>query len=210
MEMADPLVVDGIELKDKLRFFQGDHPELQFESGNSIGGNYPCHCGCPKFEFNNPGKGYKYKLTSLEWRREKLTQTRRGRQENEMNPLSNLKAQDLFNEVMDRNLLEKDSSLLKDYLEHLLKTEMAGLVRPPALCKGCVNISTEETNTSKYEISPSEPLHDLKGHIRNLWDLLPDHLPTNLKEEFEKEVAIILGRKDKYRGTDFRLFTNLN
>ena len=50
-----------------------------------------------------------------------------------------------------------------------------------------------------------EPLHDLKGHIRNVWDLLPNHLPPNVKAEFEAELKLALGPKDQYRGSDYRL-----
>ena len=57
-----------------------------------------------------------------------------------------------------------------------------------------------------YEVSQVEPLHDLKGHIRNVWDLLPKHIPTELKDTFEKEVSFAIGEnKDKYRGRDYRL-----
>ena len=33
---------EGIKIKDVLRFFHGDSPAAQFESGHSRGGNYIC------------------------------------------------------------------------------------------------------------------------------------------------------------------------
>ena len=37
-----PTTINGQKIHDTLRFFQGDHPELQFESGNQQGGHFPC------------------------------------------------------------------------------------------------------------------------------------------------------------------------
>ena len=65
--------------------------------------------------------------------------------------------------------------------------------------------SMENLNLDLYEVSQVEPLHDLKGHIHNIFELLPRHLPPNLKSIFEDELAFALGEnKDKYRGRDYR------
>lgn len=47
-------------------------------------------------------------------------------------------------------------------------------------------------------------MHDIKGHIRNLWELLPNHLTQDLKSIFNDEINIALGDKDQYRGSDYR------
>jgi len=36
--------------------------------------------------------------------------------------------------------------------------------------------SLETLNLRNYEVSQVEPLHDIKGHVKNVWDLLPKHL----------------------------------
>ena len=36
-------------------------------------------------------------------------------------------------------------------------------------------------NLEMYEVAPAESLHDLKGHIKNLWDELPSHLTEQEK-----------------------------
>ena len=71
---------------------------------------------------------------------------------------------------------------------------MAGLVRLPALCFGKGSTSFEKMNFARYEISPVEPLHDLKGHIKNVWELLPHHLEGKTKKFFLEEVQLALGK----------------
>lgn len=53
----------------KLKYFLGDHPEIQSESGNSQGGNYPCNCGCHVSQFSNLHEVYSRHIDSLEERR---------------------------------------------------------------------------------------------------------------------------------------------
>ena len=52
--------------------FPGDHPELQFESGNSHGGNYPCMCGAHVKRFNDLAYLFNRNIQSLEERRLKV------------------------------------------------------------------------------------------------------------------------------------------
>lgn len=56
-----------------LNYILGDHPELQFEAGNQIGGSYPCMCGVKVDRFNNTANCYESGNTfSLEQRRQKV------------------------------------------------------------------------------------------------------------------------------------------
>ena len=50
----------------------GDHPELQFESGNQIGGTFPCMCGANVNRFNDFAFSSQHTLISLEQRRKKV------------------------------------------------------------------------------------------------------------------------------------------
>ena len=93
----------------------------------------------------------------------------------------------------------------KKDLDLLLKSELAGAVRTPALSFGDVSEKMANLDLERCEVSPSEPLHDLKGHIKNVWDLLPHHLPIEIKPAFETELVCALGACDKYRGCDYRL-----
>ena len=83
---------------------------------------------------------------------------------------------------------------LKPELAKILSKHLAGLARAPAMSFGKVDTSLAELNLSNYEISPTEPLHDLKGHIRNVWELLPKHLPERGRQIFEEELKLALGK----------------
>ena len=45
-----------------------------------------------------------------------------------------------------------------------------GIVNVPALLQGVPDKSLHNFSLENYEISPVEPLHDVKGHISNLLD----------------------------------------
>ena len=47
----------------------GDHPEIQSESGNNQGGNYPCNCGVHIDDFSDLFAVYSSRIGSLEERR---------------------------------------------------------------------------------------------------------------------------------------------
>ena len=87
---------------------------------------------------------------------------------------------------------------------------MSGLARLPALCFGDGFSEVEVNGLQSYEVSPVEPLHDLKGHIKNVWELLPTVLPEVLKESFEQELKLLLGNKDSYRGKSLWLTLHVN
>ena len=76
--------------------------------------------------------------------------------------------------------------------ERLLKEHLAGVSRKPALLFGS-HESMCALNLGNYEVSPIEPLHDLKGHIKNVWELLPKYLSDELKSKFGKELETALG-----------------
>ena len=51
----------------------GDHPELQFEADNAIGGSFPCTCGCNVQVFGDVSKVYALReVITLEERRLKV------------------------------------------------------------------------------------------------------------------------------------------
>ena len=79
---------------------------------------------------------------------------------------------------------------------------MQGIVRKPALLYGN-HLSLEDINS--YEVAPSEPLHDLKGHISNIWVLLPEVLSKENEEIFKDILKCTFGGKDKVKGCDYRL-----
>ena len=62
----------------------------------------------------------------------------------------------------------------------------------------------ESMKLGHYEVSPIEILHDIKGHIHNLWDVLPEIMSQNLKEKFKTILDTCYGTKGKVRGVDYR------
>ena len=58
----------GQTIHDHLRFFKGDHPEIQFEAGNSQGGTFPCLCGLSKGHFNDLESVFRSSLVGMETR----------------------------------------------------------------------------------------------------------------------------------------------
>ena len=54
-----------------------------------------------------------------------------------------------------------------------------------------------------YEVSPVEPLHDLKGHLSNIIEELRVTLTGEVKEKVDIIVGSVLG-KETLRGSDYR------
>ena len=60
---------NNMKVRDVIRFFNGDHPELQSESGQQMGGHYPCNgCDVPACDFNKIAKGFDGNYKSIEAR----------------------------------------------------------------------------------------------------------------------------------------------
>ena len=79
--------------------------------------------------------------------------TKAGRKEFAINPISNLKSNDLFQEVADRDLMgDLKGKTDAKTLNETLRAHMSGLIRPPALSYGDVAESMEDLNLQKYEV----------------------------------------------------------
>ena len=89
-------------------------------------------------------------------------------------------------------------------LGKMLQNEMNGIQRVPALMYNDAFKSLEEVNLQNYEILPCEPLHDITGHIKNLFAELPTHLPKEEKKLFNTTVHASFDGKDCKRGCDYR------
>ncbi len=66
---------EGMEVTDVMRFFHGDAPTRQYETGSKIGGDYPCNgCGAFCTRFNDLTYCFRSKKLSLAERQEFVTQ----------------------------------------------------------------------------------------------------------------------------------------
>ena len=95
-------------------------------------------------------------------------------------------------------LLEKGSQSWKETFDELRR----GIVNVPALLQGAPETPLVDLCLDKYEISPVEPLDDLKGHLSNLIDELRVALTGKVKEKVEVIVSSVLG-KETLRGSDY-------
>ena len=90
-------------------------------------------------------------------------------------------------------------------VERILKDNLSGLSQAPAMTFGNTTASLKDLNLERYEISPVEPLHDLKGPIKNVWEILPLHLTPRVKELFLEKLRFALGRISNFNSFFIRI-----
>ena len=125
-----------------------------------------------------------------------------GRKSGKVRPFDNLKTEEIIAELNARKCVIKKTN--KTELTKLLKKELEDHIRTPALCLNHELKSLEDLNLKNYEVSPIEILHDIKGHIHNIWEVLPEILSDPVKEKFEATLVGCYGSKGKVRGVDYR------
>lgn len=113
-------------------------------------------------------------------------------------PMENLKVQELRTELEKRG--QSTYRKRKPELERDFDDLRRGIVDVPALLQGVPHTPLEEISLERYEISPVEPLHDVKGHLSNLMDELQVVLTGEVKERVDVIVSSVLG-KDTLRGS---------
>lgn len=163
-----PLTLSGgMKVRDIVRFFHGDGPAQQFEAGNSIGGNYSCiGCGVKSDRVDDIAYAYRCQKLNLQQRQEFLLQGIAWKKIS-TRPLDKLLLSDLKVELSMRGvpIAGKKSTLEKDFEEIRI-----GISNFPALLQDQPEATLESLNLQHYEVSPTEPLHDLKGHLSNIID----------------------------------------
>ena len=200
------IVKDNIELNDIMKFFHGDGPACEFEAGQQKGGDHPCWV-CPiNMTMSNdiPYSLYQPILT-LDDRMEKVMMTTHSRQkvnQNTSHMYSNLKVHELNSELHERgikfNVTDK-----KEIKEKKLKNEISGIQRLPTLYFNEFE-RKDNLNLEQYEILPCEPLHDVKGHISNLYEVIINHVTTEEKKLMKEIIAASFENKECRRGVDYR------
>ena len=115
--------------------------------------------------------------------------------------MDNLKIQELRTELEKRGL--STSRKRKPELEKDFDKLRRGIVNVPALLQGVPETPLADLSLDKYEVSPVEPLHDVKGHLSNLIDELRVLLTGEAKERVDVIVTSVLG-KETLRGSDYR------
>ena len=86
--------------------------------------------------------------------------------------MDNLKIQELKTELEKRGL--STGRRTRPELEKDFDELQRGIVNVPALLQGAPETPLADLCLDRYENSPVEPLHDIKGHLSNLNKSDPD------------------------------------
>ena len=78
-----------------------------------------------------------------------------------------------------------------------------GITNVPALLQGVADRPLAEFSLNHYEISPVEPLHDLKGHLSNIIDEIKVLVTGPAKQRVNSICSSVLA-KERLRGSDYR------
>lgn len=117
-------------------------------------------------------------------------------------PFERLSNNQLQQELRSRE--EYNFGSTKPQLIQNLKATLRGAQHLPSLLLLNPSQSLSEMNLEHYTILDCEPLHDLKGHIQNVFDELPGKLNKALAGEVKALLDTDLG-KDMKTGGDYRL-----
>lgn len=104
-----------------------------------------------------------------------------GKQSGKLKPFDGLKVDQLKNELLARG--QFDVNKRKPELVDTLNKCLKGVQRAPSLLIANPTQSLSNYSLSKYEVLDSEPLHDIKGHLSNLFDELPYLLAGESKDK---------------------------
>ena len=205
-ELPDPTVsASGIPIVDKMRFFHGDSPSRQYEAGQQKGGNFYCAvCGANAHRVHELDYVFHCPHISLEDRQQLVLKGPLGKANSlamSNKPFQGLTKNSLIHELNARAIYEGDK---KKELEDLLKEELHGVQRVPALLFTSPNKTLESINCASYEVLRFEPLHDIGKHIENLFGELPDHLSSDEASKLKAILELCIGGKDTKRTIDYR------
>lgn len=93
----------------------------------------------------------------------------------------------------------------KQECKNRLTEELKGVQRVPSLLLHHPEQDIASLNLKYYTILEGEPLHDIKGHLQNIFDALPNILEKELAKQCKDLLNIDLLQKNTKRGSDCRL-----
>lgn len=190
----------GAQVIDIVRFFHGDGPAQQFEAGNTIGGNYCCvGCGVKNDRIDDIAYAYRCPKLDLHQCQDFLLQGEAWINISSR-PLDKLLLSDLKRELSMRGLSAKGK---KPALEKMFDDIRLGINNFPALLQNQPETTLSSLNLQHYEVSPTEPLHDLKGHLGNIIDEALLVASGTVLQEL-KRIKTALLKKETIRCSDLR------
>ena len=202
-------ILGDIYIHDIIRFFHGDGPACQLEAGQQKGGDFPCWI-CPvdinksydvPYVYYQPIMGIKERISKVLYTNSSKMKAKL----KHVHMFSNLKKHEIEIELEGRNVVfsEEENTL---ELKQKLRNEIHGIQRLPTLFFSEPETTTEELLLNAYEILPCEPLHDVKGHLNNLYEEIVYHAEN--KEEkilLQNTIGHVMGDKSCKRGVDYRV-----
>ena len=195
----------GNDVEDIMRFFHGDSPARQLESGQQKEGNFYCSgCGANAQQAYHLDICFSCHYLSSSDRQQLVLAGPLGRKNSlakASKPFQNLRKDELIRELNARGIYEGES---KKELEKLLTEELHGVQRVPALLYNNPTATLKSINCDKYEILSFEPLHDIGKHIENVLAELPFHLPQKEATAVKEVINCSIGSKDTKRTFDYR------
>ena len=170
-DLSHPVTTEsGIVINDKMRFFHGDTPARQYECGQQKGGNYYCAvCGAAANRVYEMDYSFRCSHVSLADRQNLVLKGPYGKKYSLLmanKPFQELSKDGLTGELSTRSIYEGNT---KEELQNLLKDELHGVQRVPAVLHPSPNLPLDGINCGKYEI--------FSHHIENILTELPSHLP---------------------------------
>ena len=119
-------------------------------------------------------------------------------------PFENLSKDEIELEILEQKLYW-NSKMKKNEMERILKIELQGTNRVPAMLFLNPVESLESLQLGEYELLYCEPMHDIAGHISNVFEEVPHHLHNDESKMFKETVDLCLNEKDNNRAFDHRL-----
>ena len=119
-----------------------------------------------------------------------------------MSVIAKIRKDDIKVELIERKV-PFELGDLKPALLQTFQEEISGIQRLPALLYHRPFTTLEEAYLDWYEIILIEPLHAIKGHIANLYEEIPRHLPDHEKKKLKAAIDASFP-KDAKTGADYR------
>ena len=191
----------GIEITDKMRFFHGDTPARQYECGQQKGGKFYCAvCGASANRVYELDYSFRCSHMSLADRQDLVLKGPYGKKNSlkkASKPFQDLNKDELIRELSARGIYEGNT---KEELQNLLKEELHGVQRVPALLYPNPEVPLDEINCGNYDILGFEPLHDISHHIENVLTELSLHLPKKEASELNALTEFCIGGERNKKG----------
>ena len=172
-----------------MQYFHGDGPATQFECGNQKMGHYFCvSCNVSSFMIDDFAHCRYQNIVTLKDSALKINEglwARRYTLKGKLHPFKELDKQEIIEELISRKIYNINTNK-KCEIKKLLNIEMCGIRCVPSLLYHNQSINVLDEHLAKYEISSIEPMHDIDGHIKNIFTEL-----LNVLNENEKKILMI-------------------